>query len=247
MPSNANLDLRAIGHGAHEDLNATTNVSAAQLLRCLPVAVKAMHSRRRTRQVELNVVVTRRVQAGKEEEVEAILRDLQAATLANDKGCPRYERYRASTPQTYMLLESWADQAAARRQHLKAPHVVIAPGEVIAASHEQPQAVQTRNCDSVFRPSLGARGRAGNCKMLVALIPQTTSSRTRRRITRDVMKRVRLVDQACSSPVALNGKLIRLEHGGAPRTSQGLPSNLRADYLQTSFLGLAGITHTPPG
>ena len=43
---------------------------------------------------ELNVVVTRRVQAGKEEEVEAILRNLQAATLANDKGCLRYERYR---------------------------------------------------------------------------------------------------------------------------------------------------------
>jgi hypothetical protein len=38
---------------------------------------------------ELNFVVTRRVQAGKEEEVEAILRDLQAATLANDDGCLR--------------------------------------------------------------------------------------------------------------------------------------------------------------
>jgi hypothetical protein len=31
---------------------------------------------------ELNFVVTRRVQVGKEEEVEAILRDLQATTLA---------------------------------------------------------------------------------------------------------------------------------------------------------------------
>ena len=89
---------------------------------------------------ELNVVVTRRVQAGKEEEVEAILRDLQAATLANDKGCLRYEWYRASTPQTYMLLESWADQAAAR-QHLKAPHVVIALEKLLLLVAEQPQAV----------------------------------------------------------------------------------------------------------
>ena len=65
--------------------------------------------------------MTRRVQAGKEEEVEAILRNLQAATLANDKGCLRYEWYRASTPQTYMLLESWADQAAAQAQPSQFP------------------------------------------------------------------------------------------------------------------------------
>ena len=89
---------------------------------------------------ELNVLVTRRVQAGKEEEVEAILRNLQAATLANDKGCLRYEWYRASTPQTYMLLESWADQAAAQ-QHLKAPHVVIALEKLLLLVAEQPQAV----------------------------------------------------------------------------------------------------------
>jgi quinol monooxygenase YgiN len=74
---------------------------------------------------ELNVVVTRRVQVGKEMEVEAILRDMQAATLANDKGCLRYEWYRASAPQTYILLESWADQAATQ-EHLNAPHVVSA-------------------------------------------------------------------------------------------------------------------------
>jgi len=66
---------------------------------------------------ELNAVATLQVQAGKEGQVEAILRDLQAATLANDKGCLRYEWYRASTPQTYILLERWIDQAAAQ-QHL---------------------------------------------------------------------------------------------------------------------------------
>jgi quinol monooxygenase YgiN len=90
---------------------------------------------------ELNVVVTRRVQAGKEEEVEAILRNLQAATLANDKGCLRYEWYRASTPQTYMLLESWADQAAAQA-HLKAPHVVTALEKLMRLAVENPQAVR---------------------------------------------------------------------------------------------------------
>jgi quinol monooxygenase YgiN len=90
---------------------------------------------------ELNFVVTRRVQANKEEEVEAILRDLQATTLANDKGCLRYEWYRASTPQTYMLLESWADQAAAQ-EHLKAPHVVTALEKLLSLVAEQPPAVR---------------------------------------------------------------------------------------------------------
>jgi quinol monooxygenase YgiN len=66
---------------------------------------------------ELNAFATLRVQDGKEGQVEAILRDLQATTLANDKGCLRYEWYRASTPQTYILLERWIDQAAAQ-QHL---------------------------------------------------------------------------------------------------------------------------------
>ena len=73
---------------------------------------------------EVNAFATLRVQAGKEAEVEAILRDLQAATLANDKGCLRYEWYRASTPQTYILLERWADQAAAR-QHLNVTFVNV--------------------------------------------------------------------------------------------------------------------------
>jgi quinol monooxygenase YgiN len=66
---------------------------------------------------ELNAFATLQVHADKEAEVEAILRALQATTLANDKGCLRYEWYRASIPQTYILLERWADQAAAQ-QHL---------------------------------------------------------------------------------------------------------------------------------
>src|SRR5262249_44550050 len=54
---------------------------------------------------EFDFLVTQRVRAGKEKEVEAILRDMQAATLTNEKSCLRYEWYRASTPQTYILLE----------------------------------------------------------------------------------------------------------------------------------------------
>jgi hypothetical protein len=35
---------------------------------------------------DLNAIVTRQVQAGKQKEAEAILREMQATTLANDKG-----------------------------------------------------------------------------------------------------------------------------------------------------------------
>jgi quinol monooxygenase YgiN len=89
----------------------------------------------------VNALATLRVQAGKEAEVEAILRDSQSATIANDKGCLRYEWYRASTPQTYILLERWADQAAAQ-QHLNAPHVVSAVEKLLPLVVVQPQAVR---------------------------------------------------------------------------------------------------------
>ncbi|HEV2549913.1 MAG TPA: putative quinol monooxygenase [Stellaceae bacterium] len=69
-----------------------------------------------------DVVVTQRVKPGKEQEFEALVRQLEANTLANDKGCLRYEWYRAETPQTYILVERWTDQAAAQT-HLKAEHV----------------------------------------------------------------------------------------------------------------------------
>jgi quinol monooxygenase YgiN len=90
---------------------------------------------------ELNGVATLRIQPGKEEQVEAILRDLQATTLANDRGCIRYEWYRASTPQTYILLERWTDQAASQ-QHLNAPHVVSAVEKLLPLVLAQPQAVR---------------------------------------------------------------------------------------------------------
>jgi quinol monooxygenase YgiN len=89
----------------------------------------------------LNGIATLRIQPGKEKEVEAILRDMQAATLANDKGCLRYEWYRASTPQTYILLEQWADQAATQ-EHLNAPHLLSAVEKLLPLVLAQPQAVR---------------------------------------------------------------------------------------------------------
>lgn len=89
---------------------------------------------------EVNALATLRVQVGKEAQVEAILRDSQSATLANDKGCLRYEWYRASTPQTYILLQRWSDKAAAQ-DHLNAAHVVSAVAKLLPLVLENPQAV----------------------------------------------------------------------------------------------------------
>ena len=71
----------------------------------------------------IDIVVTQRVNAGMEEAFEAIAREVTANTLSQDKGCLRYEWYRADAPQTYILIERWADQASVQA-HLKADHFV---------------------------------------------------------------------------------------------------------------------------
>jgi len=70
----------------------------------------------------IDVVVTQRVNAGMEEAFETIAREVTANTLSQDKGCLRYEWYRAEAPQTYILIERWTDQAAAQA-HINADHI----------------------------------------------------------------------------------------------------------------------------
>jgi quinol monooxygenase YgiN len=69
----------------------------------------------------IDVVVTQRVNAGMEDAFEALAREITVNTLSQDKGCLRYEWYRADAPQTYILIERWTDQAAVQA-HLKANH-----------------------------------------------------------------------------------------------------------------------------
>lgn len=69
----------------------------------------------------IDVVVTQRVNAGMEDAFEALAREITAHTLSQDKGCLRYEWYRADAPQTYILIERWTDQAAVQ-DYLKANH-----------------------------------------------------------------------------------------------------------------------------
>jgi quinol monooxygenase YgiN len=70
----------------------------------------------------IDLIVTQRVHPGMERAFEEIARQLAANTLANDKGCLRYEWHRAEAPQTYILLERWTEMAAVQA-HLKAEHM----------------------------------------------------------------------------------------------------------------------------
>jgi quinol monooxygenase YgiN len=77
----------------------------------------------------VDMVVTQRVNPGMEQAFEALARQLTTNTLANDKGCLRYEWYRAVTPQTYILIERWTDMAAVQA-HLKAEHLAAIMPEI---------------------------------------------------------------------------------------------------------------------
>jgi quinol monooxygenase YgiN len=70
----------------------------------------------------IDIIATQRVNIGMEAAFEALARELTANTLSQDKGCLRYEWYRADAPQTYILVERWADQAAVQA-HLSAGHL----------------------------------------------------------------------------------------------------------------------------
>lgn len=70
----------------------------------------------------IDIVVTQQIKPGMEKQAEELFREVEAATLANDKGCLRYEWYRAEEAGTYILIERWSDPAAIQA-HFKSPHM----------------------------------------------------------------------------------------------------------------------------
>ena len=71
----------------------------------------------------IDVICTQRIKPGMEERAEKLLREAERLTLANDKGCERYEWYRGSEPNTYILIERWTDLEWARA-HIRSEHMV---------------------------------------------------------------------------------------------------------------------------
>ena len=60
----------------------------------------------------LGVVATIKVKPGMEKEFEAVAKELVAKVNANETGCKLYALHRAETPNTYVFMERYADQAA---------------------------------------------------------------------------------------------------------------------------------------
>jgi len=84
----------------------------------------------------IDIVCTQRIKPGMEERAENLLREAEQQTLANDKGCERYEWYRAEEPGTYILIERWTDIAAARA-HLATPHMTSILKELAGLAPER--------------------------------------------------------------------------------------------------------------
>jgi quinol monooxygenase YgiN len=70
----------------------------------------------------IDIICTQRIKPGMEERAEKLMREAEKQTLANDKGCERYEWYRAKEPDTYVLIERWTDMECAQ-MHLRSPHM----------------------------------------------------------------------------------------------------------------------------
>ena len=70
----------------------------------------------------IDIICTQRIKPGMEEKAEIVLREAEKLTLANDKGCERYEWYRGNEPGTYVLIERWTDMECARA-HLSSAHM----------------------------------------------------------------------------------------------------------------------------
>jgi quinol monooxygenase YgiN len=60
----------------------------------------------------LGIVATIKVKPGMEQQFEAVAKELVAKVNANEPGCRLYALHRAETPQTYVFMERYADQAA---------------------------------------------------------------------------------------------------------------------------------------
>lgn len=70
----------------------------------------------------IDIVCIQRIKPGMQEQVEKLLREAEKETLAHDTGCERYEWYRGSEPNTYVLIERWTDREAAQT-HIRSGHI----------------------------------------------------------------------------------------------------------------------------
>ena len=87
----------------------------------------------------IGVIATIPVQAGKNEEFEAVFMELATQVLVNEPGCSFYSLNRSkSDPHTYKVLESYVDQAALDA-HGKTDYLKAANGKLAALVAGMPE------------------------------------------------------------------------------------------------------------
>ncbi|HYM02572.1 MAG TPA: putative quinol monooxygenase [Stellaceae bacterium] len=77
----------------------------------------------------LAIVATVKVKPGMEKEFEAEAKTLVAKVNANEPGCKLYTLCRSETPQTYVFMERYVDQAAVDA-HRATPHYKEVGGKI---------------------------------------------------------------------------------------------------------------------
>ena len=60
----------------------------------------------------IGIVATIKVKAGMEKEFEQVAKELVAKVTSSEPGCKLYVLHHAESPQTYVFMERYADQAA---------------------------------------------------------------------------------------------------------------------------------------
>jgi quinol monooxygenase YgiN len=81
--------------------------------RCFAIRTRAASTPRIAQESRmLGIVAKLTIKPGTEKEFEAIAKELVAKVRANEPGCHLYALHRGETPNTYVFMERYADQAA---------------------------------------------------------------------------------------------------------------------------------------
>jgi quinol monooxygenase YgiN len=94
----------------------------------------------------IDVMVSLQVRPDMEATAEELLRQLETETAENDAGCLRYQWYRSERPGAYVLLERWADQAAAEA-HLQAAHMAKLLPQIAECAVEPFKAIKLKRLE----------------------------------------------------------------------------------------------------
>jgi quinol monooxygenase YgiN len=94
----------------------------------------------------LGVVATIKVKPGAGKEFEAVAKELVEKVRANEPGCRLYALHRAESPDTYVFMERYVDQAAVEA-HMQTEYFKTLGRKMGASMAGRPEIVQLTEVD----------------------------------------------------------------------------------------------------